>query len=547
MPDGKVVLQSHDKPLSFHFPHLDEMLAEQAPSWVSRSENGSAARLAAAAPSLLAAAPAAVPKASTNGWDTVYAIRVPDVNQAIVKQKTSPTSFQNSMTDPTYGITTAIKGNFSDWQITLGGDGENLNMVVPVTTGTFTLNNKDTALDGAQLVIQIKLEYLPPPAPSDPTPSGTNHALKPKLTQETQQVLAVSVINLLWPQGKDPGSIPDALIKGNFEDWFNKNLKDFDQVFSAVDLNVKADQDHLQWLKPKFTGYAYADPTDGQLCNALFGVLCITTSDTDPKTLRHELSSGAIPAGQRSTFLIGQQLFMREVIFPGLPSAFKSADIADFKMINNGTEVVLADGAQDKVQLDDVTYGAITYHPYLDSFDLVINDTEIVTTLTAKVQISPGIITYVDIKTWDTLELVPKTDGTQTIGYKSTRTPTSTHRNDIATWVTVTEVIVGIIAGVVLAVAGKAAQTITRRVIIIIIGCIVAGIIAAIQEILEQVIAKGVAEAMPTIDPVVKSATDTITWPTATSQFTLTNVTLNESIQLSGEPGFAGPNPCTQN
>ncbi len=533
----KVLIQAHDKPLIIHFPQLDEHLAMLN---AGGADPEAVAMLTAAA---------AVPKASTNGWDTVFAIRVPDVNSAIVKQKTSPKDFEKITTDPTYGITSSVQGTFGDWQITLGGDGQNINMRVPIKTGTFTLNKKQTSLNGGEAVIQLKLNFLPPPTKTPPTPKGTNHDLKAKLTPEVSGVPVVSVLNFVWPQGTtDPGVIADSLIKGDLQAWFNDNLKDFVQVFSAVNLNVKADTENLQWLKPTYTSYAYADPISESkdLCDALFGVLCITTSKTDPTTLRHEITSGAIPSGQRSSFLIGEQLFTREVMYPSLPASFKSATLDDFELTNNDTEIILSDRAKDKdvVELDGVKYGAITYHPYLHDYSVQVNDTEIVSTMTVKAQISPGIITYIDITTYNTLILVQKTDGTQTIGYQQTRDTKSSHRVHTSPGVIVTEVIAGIIVAVVGLVAGKLAETIGKRIIIAIIVAIIAGIITAIQEILTEVIAKGVAESMPKIDPVVQAGTDPITWPTQESQFTLTAVGLNMSVQLSGEPGFSGPDTC---
>ncbi|NJN05603.1 MAG: TULIP family P47-like protein, partial [Rhodobacteraceae bacterium] len=43
----------------------------------------------------------------------------------------------------------------------------------------------------------------------------------------------------------------------------------------------------------------------------------------------------------------------------------------------------------------------------------------------------------------------------------------------------------------------------------------------------------------PEIDPLVQTGTNPITWPTQQSKFTITAVQLNESVQLSGDPGFA--------
>ena len=66
--------------------------------------------------------------ADTYGWDTVFAIRVDDVNAAITRLATSPKTFSASTADPGTHLPVTVTGDFSDWQITLGGSGKLLDM-----------------------------------------------------------------------------------------------------------------------------------------------------------------------------------------------------------------------------------------------------------------------------------------------------------------------------------------------------------------------------------------------------------------------------------
>ena len=528
MSDAPVV-QAHDDPVVFSFPELHEQINDKArEAFVGAATVDSSASFAQAAP-----------PADTLGWDTVFAIRATDVNKAIVKQKTTPPTFDSG----DLGGGWSIKGNFNDWQITTGGDGENLNVLVPASSGNMIFGGKTYSLAGAVVTAQYKLELIPGnPPPTAPTKSGSNHKFKPKTTAENAndpivaaiQVTVPAATQQTWPAGMAPSAVI-ALIQGAFGTFLSNTVQDFTQTFAAVDLNVMADQGSLQWLKPAYTSYAFADGTS--LENSFFGVLTLTSDISRAENLKHELAPSAIPTNQRSAFLISQQLFMQQAILPGLPHAFKSASASDFKLINNDTEVV--NTTKDTVQLDSVKYGAIEYHPYLDSFDLVIDTAEFVTTLTAKVQISPGIVTYIDITTYHGLKLEQKTNGKQTIGFSETRPYKSSHRVHTAPGVIITEVIASLIVAVVGAVVGKMAETIAKRIVIAIIVAIIAGIITGIQLIITEVIAKGVAESMPEIDPLVQTGTDPITWPTQTSNFTITAVGLNMSVQLSGDPGFA--------
>lgn len=528
----KPVLQAHDEPVVFSFPHLDTALQEEA---LAKHDRAGAAFLAAQAGGVNAP-----PKADTLGWDTVFAIRMNDVNSAIVKQKTTPANFS---ADAPLGPGSSISGNFRDWQLTTGADGENVNVLVPISCGTFTFNNDTYDLTGVTVTAQYHLNVIPPNPPvTKPTKTGTKHNIVVSDKAPNPHVPVVSAVfvdvpastSAKWPTSMSIQSV-EALIMSSMGIYLGDNVKDFTQVFAAVDLNVMADQGTLQWLSPALTSYAFAD--GGTVGNSFFGVLTLTSDIGRATNLKHQLASSAIPTTQRSALLISQQLFMREAIFPGLPHAFENASTSDFKLVNNDTEVV--NNGSGKVKLDSVKVGAIDYHPYIDSFDLVINTTEFHTTLEVKVNISPGIDTYITFNTWHGLKLEKKNNGKQTIGYSETRPYSATHRNHTSPGVIITEVIAGIIVSVVGLVVGKIVDTLAKRIIVAIIVAIIAGIITAIQLIITEVIAKGVAESMPDIDPLIQTGTNPITWPTQQSNFTIIAVQLNESVQLSGDPGFA--------
>lgn len=526
------VLEAHDKPLVFSFPDLDEDLRIEA---LEKHDRHGAAFLAAQS-----GGSNPPPKADTLGWDTVFAIRMTDVNKAIVKQKTTPPTF--SASNP-LGEGSSLSGNFAAWQLTIGADGENVNVLVPASSGAFIFGGKSYDLTGVIATAQYHLNVIPPNAPpTKPTKTGTKHNIVVSDQAPGPNVSAVSVVFIDVPastSAKWPGGMSVEAVKGlllaAMGIYLNANVKDFTQTFAAVDLNILADQGTLQWLSPALTSYAFAD--GGTVENSFFGVLTLTSDIGRAENLKHELAASAIPTNQRSAFLISQQLFLREAIFPGLPHAFNNASTSDFKLVNNNTEII--NNGSGKVELDSVKVGAIDYHPYIESFDLVINTTEFHTTMEVKVNISPGIDTYITINTWHGLKLEKKTNGKQTIGFSETRPYSATHRVHTAPGVIITEVIAGIIVSVVGLVVGKIVDTLAKRIIVAIIVAIIAGIITAIQLIITEVIAKGVAESMPEIDPLVQTGTSPITWPTQQSQFTITAVQLNESVQLSGDPGFA--------
>jgi len=180
-----------------------------------------------------------VPSADTMGWDTVFAIRVPDVNAAIVEEKTSPKTFASGDLGGGWSIT----GDFGDWQITPGGDGENINLLIPATSGNMVFSGKTYALDGAQITAQYKLELMPgnPPPNTPPTKEGSNHKFEPSTQAESSHINVVSVIDVTipkatkdrWPTGM-PAAAVEALVEGAFGKDLNANASDFTHTFAAV-------------------------------------------------------------------------------------------------------------------------------------------------------------------------------------------------------------------------------------------------------------------------------------------------------------------------
>ena len=472
-----------------------------------------------------------VPIADTLGWDTVFAIRLPDVNKALKEPNASPGAFSKDL-----GGGYSIQGTFGPWQVTRGGDGRNLYLLAPITSGTMEFNNQPTSMAGGVATVIITLSYLPPqPPPPDPTKAGSKHHLQANTKSSGPSEPVASVIYLKFPNGNGPppNTANNALMMGALTTWFTENLSDFVHVFSVVDLNLLADKASFQWLKPSTTSYAYADGTTDD--NSVFGVLSVTEKRSIAN-LSHEITPNAIQPGQQSGFLISSELFLEKSVAPGLPYAFKNASASDFQIINNNTEIVKAPGKT--VELKPVTYGGVSYQPYLKSISVKVLDTEIVTSMQVHIEISPGVDVLIDTTNYQTLELVQKPDGTQTLGYRTTRPMKHTYTKKVATWVTVTTTLVELIVATVgFFVAGPAAD-LAEAIVIAIITAIIIGIIEGIELIIEDVLTKGVADAMPAINPMVYAASDPITWPTQKSKFTLTSASLNGAVQLGGTLGF---------
>jgi hypothetical protein len=102
--------------------------------------------------------------ADTYGWDTAFAISFANANSAIASGWASVSDGAKNFSqaaddDPTFNIA----GVFGAWQLTEGGDGKNIRMLVPAVSGTYKAGGKQYDLTGAEVVIEVGMEWVPDP------------------------------------------------------------------------------------------------------------------------------------------------------------------------------------------------------------------------------------------------------------------------------------------------------------------------------------------------------------------------------------------------
>lgn len=311
---------------------------------------------------------------STNGWDTVYALYFPDVNKAIVAQKSSPLSFSYSKAedDGTYTLT----GTFGDWQLVAGGDGATIHMLVPVTTATLALSSKP-ATDGSpalagqqttyaspvQVTVEVKLAWV------NAAQDDNNQVLIVNGTSAITEQPAVAILSVDYGNNPQPGMVEAAIFQQFLGMWLANHAGAFKHVFSSITLNASLDKNPgFQWTVPTATLYAVVDQgndANGQnFARSIFAVLCMTEGRLSPGA--HEVDPFAIPLGTEaspvnSAFLINPARIMGNMLLPGLPLLFRDNPLLssfsvspDGLSISNNEELQFADQ-----QLDDGT----TIHP----------------------------------------------------------------------------------------------------------------------------------------------------------------------------------------
>lgn len=469
---------------------------------------------------------------STNGWDTVFAISAQHLNKAIIEKKTYPTTIDCTITDEdeSYSIK---NGKFNAWQISQGGDGSNINLKLPIASGNFDYG-KGYSLNGVEAIVQVKLRYFPEVLDDQDLKDGL-YDLKVSLSSDNPDIPVVSLIQLNIPSSLKMGSIAKSILGSLILEWCNHNLEKFNTVFSSVYLNNLGDKEEFKWLKSTHMSYAYTD--DGTLENSVFGVLCMCLQHS-AVGLPRQITQNALTNKGASTFIINTGLFAECQFLPSLPYVFEDAKLSDFKL--NDTKNGITSSA---LKMEDVKYGACTYHPVCESFEVFFEQTEIRSHTKVRTEISPGIVSVVDIDVKMTLKLDTNSKGEQILAYELLGKPLVNSQVETEPWVVITEIIAGLILAIVGLVVGSCVEKIVKRIIIGIIVVIIAAIISiVIHVIIEKVIADGVKQSLPPIDPMIKVATNQVIWPLCDpndpDRFTLTHVTYNGSVALIGNPGY---------
>lgn len=478
---------------------------------------------------------------TTLGWDTTYVLRTSDVNAVLEKSQAVPKTFDITV-DPQENY--KASGSFGPWQIGLGGSGGIVFLAIPITTGTMTSGEKEYSMNGAIAYISVKLKYIPQlPKQNQQTRTATHIAgielvnqiaetddLKTDTSDRSPTDPAVVVQNLVFLD-QPPATFIRALMIGALQEWFTANLVQFAYIFATVNLNQKAADLEFQWLQPTYTGYAYFDGVTEE--EAYFSILNMTDGRS-PDGLSHQIAPRSIPTGSRAGFNISMQRYMEKVIFPGLVKGFPHATSSSFTLKNNNT---IIDNTEN-IECDKVRVGLIDYTPVINDFILQVVGNEIQIYTKTITQISPGIRSVVENTSYQTIVVVNKPDGSQTLDFKETQPARTSSYVDKDSWITITELIISI-AG---AIAGIVAGVVIKGAAKIIMACVIIGIVfalaAATPELIAAVAGGGAAAALPPIDLMVLNATAPVRWP-GSAEFTLDSALLNGAFQLGGNPHIA--------
>ncbi|WP_188318638.1 TULIP family P47-like protein [Paenibacillus larvae] len=438
---------------------------------------------------------------STFNWDTVFAIPIAEANRIIKEQKSSPKHFELNDSNNNF------KGDFGEWQIITGGDGNSIRMNIPVRNFQTFLNEDlftgEFGFQSADLNVQVKLNYLPHEnILSNKTTNEQLYDLKIKSTSSDPKmdpvVIGISLKNvegIFFPWGLknslriDFQTILKEMFMQQIIKWLTLNLKEFNHTFSVVNLNLYiSDEKPWAWCKPSYVDYAYTD-IEENLDKSLLGVLCMTGGRKGGIQQQQKLDAYVIPESSNAGFLIAQERFLLDVVLPTLPMKFEYSTTNDYEVINASGEAgqyqyILRLKKDRKIKLDRVEVKGSRYDPYMTEMSLsLVNDT---LKLEAATETSVGIGGVVGCRTtnWYKLKLAENGKGEQTIAYEEAGQPTITHyvikEGDNWVW-DVIAVIIALLAEAVLAIFTAGASLIIGSIVI----AILTGLLAKTPDIIQ--------------------------------------------------------------
>ena len=279
----------------------------------------------------------------TNGWDTVYALSFACLNQNLA-QKSLGFPNQISDRDPTSPFT--ITAQLGAWQVGNGSSAQILSVTIPIASGTLEDQDKGTfPLAGINLSMDVALEILS---------QGQQMSLKFNL----QAVNPVQVVN--------PGNLSELQQLGLLDAaaaYLSANAASIDYEFASINA---ATQNAPAWLVAQASNYTTV--------NGFLVILCSTKS-SNIAALPPVADPSMIAAGDTAAFLMSGDLFLTDVVLPGLATSMGIKTPAQPFIFNPGTHAIENNG---EVELPGVKKGLITYTPKLTSYSMTVTGANLV-------------------------------------------------------------------------------------------------------------------------------------------------------------------------
>ena len=463
----------------------------------------------------------------TNGWDTVSAVKIGEMNAAIANAGTSPRSFS---AEPGPGM--SLSGKFGDWTVGPGGDGHLINLIIPLRDVSVTAFDATHHIDSAEVKVRVRLTLLPAGGPQmESTGTVMREFLLVLDTEEapvaeTAESAPQKVATVLQIDGdEDLPILGQAMFSSGLDRWFNDNLAAFRHVFATVNVAEISKDDSrggLDWLQLTHVSYAFGHnahkPENGVL--AILG----QTEGRDGDDLMHQAQAEMIPEDMHAAICISRSRFLHKMIKPALPQVFDGLKLSDLTIKRKDTGIFTT----KEIQLESVEHEGETYDPIMEQFDLTIRDTDILLGSRTRTQVSPGIFSMNETTATYAFGMDINDSGEKTMAFEEVEKPTSrewTYKTKEVEILQIILSVLAVVAGLVAIVATAGTATFAAAIVVSILAGVGSGTIHLIDKI------KG--GDGPPIDLLLANASSSVTWSTGT-RFDPKFMALNGGLQIGG-------------
>ncbi len=358
---NELLLQHIHMPLTFHMPHVKEMLKSKYKAvFAAKTANENDP-------------PLSVVPANTAGWDMVHVTRISELNTRIREKGISPANFMYSYDDADTSLTVTINGTFDTWQISRGGYGRFLKLTIPIDQGEMAINSKPISIDGFSVIAQVNLETL--------------------LHENASQV--IKVISVQFPDGAGVNESTSSILFHTFENWLNDNNSEFSNILAVNNAGLLSAE---EWLKPTYTSCVYKEGKDDS--DSYIGLLCMTENKSSDG-LYHRIPTIEIPDGKESLVMLGEHQILEKAFLPKLANKFSNSSGNLLKFSNVNTAINHMDDAE--IPLGEVSVYNTSYSPKVALLESKVVENEVKTVARINVNIWVNVDVDIDITTYKAL------------------------------------------------------------------------------------------------------------------------------------------------
>lgn len=461
--------------------------------------------------------------ATTNGWDVVSAVKIGVINEAIANAGTSPKSFSYEV-----GPQMTVDGHFGNWEIGEGGDGHLMNLIIPIHDVSIKRGPTEEHLSKATAKVRVRLTLMPSGRPPQESSGVVEHefmlVLRTDLGPELAELESApdKVATVIQTEGVDHlGTFANALFNTALDGWMNDNLHAFHHVFATVnvaEISAADSRGALDWLKLTSVSYAFghnaAKPEEGVL--AILG----QTEGRSADGLINQAQAEMIPDRMDAGMCISRSRFLRNMLLPGIPTAFEGLEESDIKILPRDTGLFL----KKPIKLDKMKEGNETYQPILERFQLSLRDTEVTLETQTATEVSPGLYSVANLDAVYAYGMDWNKNGEKTMQFEAIDGPTATtidRKTSAREWTKFIAILIGVGAGLAAIATGGASLVVTSLVFSAL------GIGIQASNIIE-------GDDGPSMDLLMTNATNSVTWSSG-ARFDPQFMALNGGLQIGGD------------